>query len=94
MLPSHAHLQAEEEARGVLGDVPAALLSVPGCADSLCDCPDGCSISDSGVHRLFPWQPNLGDQKPLKLKLHRASQNSLRYCQLEPRLLSAPTLLK
>lgn len=40
------------------------------------------------MHRLYLWRPSLGDRRPLKQKLHRASQSSLRYCQLESGLAS------
>ncbi|EDK99246.1 eukaryotic elongation factor, selenocysteine-tRNA-specific, isoform CRA_b [Mus musculus] len=85
--------QPQSRERGITLDLGFSCFVVPlpgaepGSSDTLLqvtlvDCPGHASlirtiIGDSGVHRLFPWQPNLGDQKPLKLKLHRASQNSL-----------------
>lgn len=57
-------------------------------ADDLCNYGGTCfSVPGSEVHQLYLWQPSLGDQRPPKQKLHRASQSSLRYCQLEPVLL-------
>lgn len=42
------------------------------------------SVPGSEVHPSYPWQPGLGDRTPPKRKLHRASQSSLRYRQLDP----------
>lgn len=61
-------------------------------ADDLSNCGGTCfSVPGSEVHRLYLWQPSLGDQRPLKQKLHRASQSSLRYYQLESCLVSGPS---
>lgn len=49
------------------------------------DCGGTClSVPGSEVHPSYPWQPGLGDRTPPKRKLHRASQSSLRYRQLDP----------
>lgn len=64
-------------------------------ADDLCNYGGTCfSIPGSEVHQLYLWRPSLGDQRPPKQKLHRASQSSLRYCQLESGWSLSPFLLR